>query len=429
MNISDFLEQHRQDMTELLCRLAAIPSVQEAAEPGKPYGKGVDDVLTLALAEAKQLGLHTDHFERRAGLVDLQTGPSKLAILCHLDVVPADPVGWTSPPFAPRLQGNRVYGRGVSDNKGPAVAALYALHAVKALGIPLKYNPRLYLGGCEENGCDDLTRYLDSHTLPEFVFTPDACFPVGNAERGRIVVTGEIPWDSSKLTVRGGKGVNIIPDYAEARVPADFRPEAAPADVRWELDGTTLRVWGKSTHAAHPRQGINALTALVQMLSPLLPRLAKNFPHGVFDGSGLGLNGGLDISLTQLRLENGMLFFTADGRVDLDRCAAELADIIEKNLFCPAAFRVKEPHFVDPHAEIVTRLNKVYEEITGRPGGTYTLDAMTYAHEVDNAVIFGGVLPGDGCGGAHAVDECYDLDTLVESAKLFAAAILEFCKE
>ncbi len=413
--ISDYIDAKKEEMIRLLQRLAAIPSVRTEEKDGLPYGEEVDRILKTVLTEASALGLTATCFENRADLIDLNDKETALAILCHLDVVSADPEGWNTSPFSPTVRGNMIYGRGVSDNKGPCVAALYALCTVKALGIRLKHNVRLYLGGSEENRQDDLVHYLQKNTLPPYVFTPDGCFPVGNAERGRIVLTCHADFASRRiLSVTAGKGVNSIPDYAVAHL----------------TDGK-IETFGKSTHAAHPQEGDNALTALLKQLSCMdetIQKLSEHFPHGVFDGSGLGLCGGLDLSLTQLKIQNGKIFFTADGRVDLGVSAKSLAETIRKNISFPVQITVHEPHFVPEHSELVKRLNRVYEACTEHKGTTYTLDAMTYAHHIDGAVIFGGVLPDDGSCNAHGTNECYNLNTLTESAKIFAGTILEFCE-
>ncbi len=438
--ISEFIDKNKEDMISLLKRLSKIPSVLGEEREGMPYGEAVSEVLKTGVLEAEKLGLKAYCYENRADIVSLNDKEPKLAILSHLDVVPATIDGWKNPPFEPTVKDNMIYGRGVSDNKGPSVASLYALYAIKELSIPLKHNVMLYMGGCEENGSADLNYYLGKNTLPEYVFTPDACFPVGNAERGRIVVTGNCEFKSDKIiSIESGKGVNIIPDIAEARLKDmdlyDVETIASKIqDVTYtaskENDEIILRVYGKSTHSAHPSWGVNALTALLQVIGEIdekISDLTSCFPHNVFKGEGLGLSGGLDISITQLKINNGKMFFTCDGRVDLDRSAKELSETIEKNMPYTVELLVKEPHYTDENSDIVKKLNKVYEEYTDFKGGTYTLDAMTYAHSVENSVIFGGVLPDDGCANAHGINECYSLDTLTESAKIFAGAIIEIC--
>lgn len=68
--------------------------------------------------------------------------------------------GWTvTEPFEPVEKDGKLYGRGTADDKGPAVAALYAMRAIKELGIPVKKNVRLILGTDEECGSSDIEVY------------------------------------------------------------------------------------------------------------------------------------------------------------------------------------------------------------------------------------------------------------------------------
>lgn len=57
------------------------------------------------------------------------------------------------------IKDGKIYGRGTADDKGPAIAALYAMRAVKECGVPLKHSLRLILGSDEECGSDDLEYY------------------------------------------------------------------------------------------------------------------------------------------------------------------------------------------------------------------------------------------------------------------------------
>lgn len=70
-------------------------------------------------------------------------GEETIAVLGHLDVVPAGD-GWQTPPFTPVREGDRIYGRGTSDDKGPVIAALVAMKALALAGVPLKKKIRLF---------------------------------------------------------------------------------------------------------------------------------------------------------------------------------------------------------------------------------------------------------------------------------------------
>ena len=196
-----------------------------------------------------------------------------------------------------------------------------------------------------------------------------------------------------------------------------------------------ITAFGKSTHTAHPQWGINALTALLKLLSvidekSIFSDLATIFPHGAFYGEGCGIEQGKIVaSLTKLDYENGQLAFTADCRVTVGENAVKLAGIIQKKISLPVnESSIDEPHYVSPDSYLVKTLEGVYTECTGRTDAPYPLDAMTYAHLKNDAVIFGGVKYGDNSCNAHSDDECYNLDTLVLAAKMFAKAMIELCK-
>lgn len=74
------------------------------------------------------------------------------------------------------------------DNKGPVMACLYGLAAVRALGLPLRHPVRIIFGCNEETGFEDLRYYLSKEKPPVYGFTPDCKYPVVYSERGRAVV-------------------------------------------------------------------------------------------------------------------------------------------------------------------------------------------------------------------------------------------------
>ena len=96
------------------------------------------------------------------------------------------PSNWKSDPFTAEIRDGRIYGRGAIDDKGPAVAVLYALRAIRESGIPLRKNVRFLLGCNEENGSTDLEYYMARHAMPPQVFTPDGSYPIIHLEKGML---------------------------------------------------------------------------------------------------------------------------------------------------------------------------------------------------------------------------------------------------
>lgn len=81
------------------------------------------------------MGFQTRDVDGHCGWCEYGEGEEMVAVLCHLDVVPAGD-GWHYPPYDCTWAEGRIYGRGVIDDKGPAAAALYALKAVRDSGAP-----------------------------------------------------------------------------------------------------------------------------------------------------------------------------------------------------------------------------------------------------------------------------------------------------
>ena len=155
--IEAYFEQHRDALVQDVMDLVAIRSVDEEAKPGKPFGDGPAAALDAALKLAEKYGF-TDvkNEENYVGTVTLGQGEVQLGILAHLDVVP-EGKGWTvCEPYQPVIVDDCIYGRGSSDDKGPAIASLYALRCIKDLGIPRTRTVRLILGTAEETGSGDI---------------------------------------------------------------------------------------------------------------------------------------------------------------------------------------------------------------------------------------------------------------------------------
>ena len=225
--ITEFIYSHREELVNVVRELVEISSVKGASEDGAPFGAEPKRALDKMLEISAKHGFETGCHDNVMGTADYcPAGDIRLGILCHLDVVPAEPLNWTYPPFQLTRHDGKLFGRGVIDDKGPCAAALYALYAVKELGIPLKSGVRLLFGTDEENGSSDLEIYRRKHALPPMVFTPDGSFPVINIEKGmiRCGIAGEYS-GGSVVSFTGGSIPNAVPDKAEAVLRGISRDE------------------------------------------------------------------------------------------------------------------------------------------------------------------------------------------------------------
>ena len=225
-----YIDSHTEDMISDLARLIRIPSVKGEPAENAPFGKepaaALDEVLKIC-GEAGLSVRNIDNYVGTADFYETDTIP-ELGVLSHMDVVPVGG-GWSVPPFELTQQDGKLLGRGTIDDKGPAIAALYAVKAIKDSGIKLSKNVRLVFGTDEECGSGDLEYYLKKEKLPEMLFTPDGSYPVINAEKGLMRASYTGATDSKIVSIKGGTVVNAVPEYAEV-VLSDVTVDTAKYD-------------------------------------------------------------------------------------------------------------------------------------------------------------------------------------------------------
>ena len=197
--LEDLLPQYWQDLAQLV----AIPSVQGPAEPGAPYGPGPKAALAWVLDRAKAMGFETVNLDHKVGYAQWSPDPNQATsgagyygIFGHVDVVPAGQ-GWQQDPWilTKNQEQARYQGRGVLDNKGPILANLYAVYALKCLGYHFRHPIRVVFGTNEETGFGCIQHYLAQEAAPLFGWTPDCKWPVVYGERGRLRVAVSVDAD------------------------------------------------------------------------------------------------------------------------------------------------------------------------------------------------------------------------------------------
>ena len=128
-----------------LNKLIAVKSVMGEPEEGAPFGKGPRAALDAFLEIASGYGLKVKNENGYCGWAEIGEGKDMIGILGHLDVVPAGE-GWSHNPYSLVCENGLLMGRGVTDDKGPTVAALHALKQLKESGVKLKHRVRLIVG-------------------------------------------------------------------------------------------------------------------------------------------------------------------------------------------------------------------------------------------------------------------------------------------
>lgn len=464
--IEAYFDQHQDEMVKDIMDLVSIRSVDEAALPGKPFGEGPAQALDAALTLARKYGF-TDvkNVDNYVGTVTMGPEDVHLGILAHLDVVP-EGKGWSvCEPYAPVVKDGNIYGRGSSDDKGPAIASLYAMRCIKELNIPLKRGVRLILGTAEETGSSDIAYYFQKESAPPMVFSPDGNYPVLNTEKGQLRPDVFARYAESTALPRirsidGGLVLNAVPPEAQAVVEGLSAEEirgaldAAAAETGASFEatdtdgGVTILAKGKNAHASTPAEGNNAITALIAALLKLplaecdglekLRGLNRFIPHGETDGTSQGIacadevSGALTISLNIFHYTPTGLRGSCDSRVPLcggeERLFGIFREKAAENGLEAELMLHEPPHHTAEDTLLVQTLLKIYTDYTGREGKCVSMGGGTYVHNIEGGVAFGCEFPEIDTR-MHGPDEFVRICDLLISGKMFAQAIVDLCAE
>ena len=149
MEYRDLIEKNFDSEVEALQRIVALKSVGEPEVTAEgeiyPFGEGVQKCFEETLKLGEELGFKTYNADNFGGHIEFGEGDEVLGILGHLDVVP-EGTGWSFDPYSAAVSDGYIYGRGTQDDKGPVIAALYAMKALKDAGFEPERKVRLILG-------------------------------------------------------------------------------------------------------------------------------------------------------------------------------------------------------------------------------------------------------------------------------------------
>lgn len=242
---------------------------------GAPFGEGTKEALDLMLAIGERDGFSTVNLEGYAGHIEMGNQKDFVGIIGHLDVVPAGN-DWTYPPYGAEIHDGKMYGRGTEDDKGPTIAAYYAMKILKELNVPLSKRVKLILGNDEETAWRCVRHYFSVYPeSPVSGFIPDADFPLIYAEKGisRIFVDGKNDV-ADIIEIHGGFRDNMVPDYASALLEPtqDYLGLFKAYLKKNQYEGSAeikdrkvfLKVVGKSAHGSTPQFGENAIDRMMQ---------------------------------------------------------------------------------------------------------------------------------------------------------------------
>ncbi len=450
--VYELIDSYRDEFVGMLQKWIRTPSVKGEPAEKAPFGADVRKMLDLAMADAAGLGFPVRDFDGYACDITLGDQEEKIAVLGHLDVVPVGD-GWTKPPFGAVIENGRLYGRGSSDDKGPSLAALYAMRAIREAGIPLKKSIRMILGCDEESGWEDMDYYGKHEKIPDTGFSPDAAFPLINTEKGMLELWVQAPAAKTGLKIlemKTGNRKNVIPGESKALVEGGEEiiraTEAFAAKTGWPYTaekaegGVLLTAEGIPGHSAYPEGRRNAIGMMLLLLKELgAEGPVRTLAEAVgieSDGKSLGcacrdeVSKGLTCNMGILLLEDGKWFGTLDMRCPVTADQDRLAEAAAKHLpgLDVTVDEKKAPHHVPADSELVTCLLAAYDEETGGQGEPISTGGGTYAKVLKNGVAFGALFP-DEDDLAHQADEYAQIDRLILASKIYANALLRLAAQ
>ncbi|SEM41698.1 dipeptidase, putative [Stigmatella aurantiaca] len=422
----------QEDVVALTQQLVRFKTVSREQPPAKSPGTAALGRFLKKWAQAHGFAFRAvgtqDVFELSWG-----EGAPHLGFVVHADVAPAAPRAWRHEPFDPQVMDGKLYGRGVSDGKGPLATALVALAMAQEMGLkPWKGRVLLIIGNGRTSDWKGMEQYVRTQPLPPHVISLDAEYPVVVAQSGFAVLNLEASL-RPREGERAGRLVAVDASAGEAltEVPASASLELVPAAgtsseqglalvqkaleaVRRErptLDAEVklrrvpgvalgsrivLSARGRAAPSATPERGHNALWDLAAIAGQLplsenglteVLRTTVRRLDGDHSGERLGiagqdtLMGPLVVAPTLLQVKDGKVSLslhmhrprseegTDDFHTALDHAVALITQETDGWVKEGPGRSVGEPHVAKPAGALVTKLLEVYKLQRGRGEG------------------------------------------------------------
>ena len=438
-------EKIKSDYLESLKTIVSYPSVLNEGENGTPFGQSIQNVLEKMLEITRSLGFKT-YIDPKGyyGYAEIGQGEELLAVLCHLDVVPAgDLSDWETPPFEATIKYGWIHGRGVQDDKGPSLAALYAVKALMDAGVTFNKRIRFIYGTDEETLWRCMARYNELEETATLGFAPDSSFPLTYAEKGllQIKLHGS---GSQELAIEAGEAFNVVPAKASytGNLADSLEVELKKQVFEYERTADTVTVIGVPKHSKDAAEGVNAIVRLATGLNPLIQHSAIQFIAEAVreDATGSRLfgeisdepSGTLSFNVSGLSLDQDKSEIRIDMRIpvlaDKDKLVQELSQLAEKYQLRYEEFDYLAPLYVPLDSELVSTLMAVYKEKTNDDSPAVSSGGATFARTMPNCVAFGALFPG-ALQTEHQANERTVIDDLYKAMDIYAETIYRLAGE
>jgi acetylornithine deacetylase len=374
------------DLIGLLSSLVAADSVNPSLVPG---GAGEDEIAALIEGWAGDAGLESERLEETAGRPSVLVrargtgGGGRTLLLCgHIDTVN---VAGMRDPHTPRVDGDRLYGRGAYDMKAGVAAALIAAREASRLRLA-----------------------------------------------GDVVVAAVADEEHASLGVQEALR-RVSADGAVVTEPTELELVVAHKGFVW----SEVEVTGRSAHGSRPHLGVDAILKMGAVLRELeqLDRSLGDRTHPLLGRASVHaslIQGGVELSSYPAHCRLGLERRTLPGETGR-QIAAELESLLERCRTADHEFAashrtllVREPFEIAREAELVALLARAAADVLPEPakigGASYWADAAFIAAAGIPTVLFG-----PGGEGAHAIEEWVSLSDTEAVARTLTGLATRFC--
>lgn len=439
-------KQHQEAAVAALKRMISKDSVLAEATPGAPFGKGIRSALDEIMAICGELGFKTyEDPDGYYGYAEVGEGKDIFGLIGHVDVVPAGaPSDWDTDPFTATVTDGKIIGRGAQDDKGPSMAALFAVKALMDAGVHFTERVRFIFGTDEETLWRGIAVYNQKEEPITHGIAPDSEFPVTYAEKG-LQQSYLVGPGSTDLTVAAKSAFNAVPAKAFYDGPrlAEVKTALDELGFKYELTGDGITVLGKSVHAMLAPQGTNAVLRLGMALAKVFPDnpqlafIGKLFKEDATGTNVLGdvkdeASGHLTFNISSLEINAKETRMQIDIRIpvtiDHDALIDQLSQKVSAYGLTYEHFDYLAPLYVPKDSELVKTLMHVYKKLTGDDTQPQVSGGATYARTMNQCVAFGAMLP-DVPDYMHQVNEQWELTSMFKAMDIYAEAVNEIVGE
>ena len=447
-NFRKLEENYAKNAEKALQELVKKKSVYDPTTiaEGAPFGAGVKSALDYVGTLASEYGFQVDYCDGYATEVSVGEEGPLIGVYAHSDVVPISGK-WDCDPFAGKVVGEgkerKMIARGSTDDKGPLIAALFAMKLLRDNGLIKGYRVRLVTGGDEERGSSCLRYYFDKLKKPhcDLGFTPDADFPLIYAEKGirRADICRKIDL-SPIIAIDGGTVSNAVCDRVVVTMAPDKKlmkkvSEEKIADVSDLGAAMMLTFKGKTSHGSMPQNGENAGLKAFRFLGEYLKNeYLSNLAKALEDPFGASFGGKetspelgdntYNYGIFKYDNHSKKLSISVDFRfgeaAHPDECIEKMKKAISSDVVTHGESKLL---IYDKKSQLVSTLMKSYKHMSHKLfAKPFAIGGGTYAKEAKNTVAYGGAFQGHP-GNIHSPNEYFYMDDLHESIAYYADAI------